>query len=431
MLSPALGALALLALPFVVGDFWSYQLALSFLYAIAALGVGLCWGRTGFLPLGQALFFGLGAYLSGLVLINVEHPAGLIALLPLAVVIPGLLAFAIGVLVFRRRGESGPYFTMITLALSLLAAAAHAQSPSVSDWGHYGGDSFAQRYSPLRQINRDNVARLEVAWTYRTGERGEGFARAGKLAFEATPVLAFGRLYLSTPTNIVIALDPATGKVSTLRGKEEAHDYRYFPEPDLVPVELDAAYVERVRASLPELPAARKERYMRELGLPAYDAGVLSTNRGLSQYFERVAALVGDAELSANWVMGDFSAYLNAAGLQAKDAAVSPEALAELLGLIADGTLSSKMAKDVFTLMVETGKPAETVVAEQGMGQISDTAALEGMIAELVAANPGPAEEFRQGREKVLGFFVGQIMKQTKGQANPQLLNELLRKALQ
>ncbi len=121
MLSPALGALALLALPFVVGDFWSYQLALSFLYAIAALGVGLCWGRTGFLPLGQALFFGLGAYLSGLVLINVEHPAGLIALLPLAVVIPGLLAFAIGVLVFRRRGESGPYFTMITLALSLLA----------------------------------------------------------------------------------------------------------------------------------------------------------------------------------------------------------------------------------------------------------------------------------------------------------------------
>ncbi|NLG67175.1 MAG: Asp-tRNA(Asn)/Glu-tRNA(Gln) amidotransferase subunit GatB, partial [Actinobacteria bacterium] len=228
-----------------------------------------------------------------------------------------------------------------------------------------------------------------------------------------------------------VHFDPATGKVSTLRGKEEAHDYRYFPEPDLVPVELDAAYVERVRASLPELPAARKERYMRELGLPAYDAGVLSTNRGLSQYFERVAALVGDAKLSANWVMGDFSAYLNAAGLQAKDAAVSPEALAELLGLIADGTLSSKMAKDVFTLMVETGKPAETVVAEQGMGQISDTAALEAMIAELVAANPGPAEEYRQGREKVLGFFVGQIMKQTKGQANPQLLNELLRKALQ
>ncbi len=228
-----------------------------------------------------------------------------------------------------------------------------------------------------------------------------------------------------------VHFDPATGKVSTLRGKEEAHDYRYFPEPDLVPVELDAAYVERVRASLPELPAARKERYMRELGLPAYDAGVLSANRGLSQYFERVAALVGDAKLSANWVMGDFSAYLNAAGLEAKDAAVPPEALAELLGLIGDGTLSSKMAKDVFTLMVETGKPAETVVAEQGMGQISDTAALEAMIAELVAANPGPAEEYRQGREKVLGFFVGQIMKQTKGQANPQLLNELLRKALQ
>ncbi len=228
-----------------------------------------------------------------------------------------------------------------------------------------------------------------------------------------------------------VHFDPATGRVSTLRGKEEAHDYRYFPEPDLVPIELDAAYVERVRATLPELPAARKERYVRELGLPAYDAGVLSANRWLALYFERVAELVDDAKLSANWVMGDFSGYLNAAGLEVKDAAVGPESLAELLGLLKDGTLSSKMAKDVFALMVETGKSAETVVAEQGMGQISDTAALEAMIAELVAANPGPAEEFRQGREKVLGFFVGQIKKQTKWQANPQLLNELLRKALQ
>ncbi len=228
-----------------------------------------------------------------------------------------------------------------------------------------------------------------------------------------------------------VHFDPGSGKVSTLRGKEEAHDYRYFPEPDLVPIELDVAYVERVRATLPELPAARKERYMRDFGLPAYDAGVLAANRQLALYFERVADLVGDAKLSANWVMGDFSGYLNAAGLEVADASVGPEALAELLQLLRDGTLSGKMAKDVFALMVETGKSARTVVDEQGMGQISDTTALETMIVELVAANPGPAEEFRQGREKVLGFFVGQIMKKTKGQANPQLLNDLLRKALQ
>lgn len=170
---------------------------------------------------------------------------------------------------------------------------------------------------------------------------------------------------------------------------------------------------------------------MRDFGLPAYDAGVLAANRQLALYFERVADLVGDAKLSANWVMGDFSGYLNAAGLEVADASVGPEALAELLQLLRDGTLSGKMAKDVFALMVETGKSARTVVDEQGMGQISDTTALETMIVELVAANPGPAEEFRQGREKVLGFFVGQIMKKTKGQANPQLLNDLLRKALQ
>ena len=170
---------------------------------------------------------------------------------------------------------------------------------------------------------------------------------------------------------------------------------------------------------------------MRDFDLPAYDAGVLSANRHLAAYFERVAELVGDAKLSANWVMGDFSGYLNAAALEVKDSAVSPEGLAELLTLLKDGTLSSKMAKEVFARMVDTGKSAKTVVEEQGMGQISDAAALETMIAELVAANPGPAQEFRQGREKVLGFFVGQIMKQTKGQANPQLVNDLLRKALQ
>jgi aspartyl-tRNA(Asn)/glutamyl-tRNA(Gln) amidotransferase subunit B len=227
-----------------------------------------------------------------------------------------------------------------------------------------------------------------------------------------------------------VHFDPATGHVSTLRSKEEAHDYRYFPEPDLVPIELDAAYVERVRASLPELPAARKERLQTTYALPAYDAGVLSANRALCDYFEKVAAATGDPKLSANWVMGDLSGYLNAAGMDLAASAVGPEALAGLLTLLKGGTLSSKMAKDVFAAMVETGKDAAVLVKELGLGQISDVAALEAIVAQVVEANPEQAEEFRQGRDRVLGFFVGQVMKQTKGQANPQLVNDLLRARL-
>ena len=227
-----------------------------------------------------------------------------------------------------------------------------------------------------------------------------------------------------------VHFDPATGTVSSLRSKEEAHDYRYFPEPDLPPIELDAAYVDRVRQTLPELPAARKERLAGQYALAPKDAGSLSSNKRLGDYFEALAAATGDARTSANWVLGDFSAYLNAAGIDVSESAVSVTALAELLGLVSDGTLSGKMAKEVFEAMTTTGKDAKTIVAEKGLGQISDAGELEGIIARLVAANPGPAEEFRQGREKVLGFFVGQVMKETKGQANPAMVNELLRKYL-
>lgn len=227
-----------------------------------------------------------------------------------------------------------------------------------------------------------------------------------------------------------VHFDPAGGTVSSLRSKEEAHDYRYFPEPDLVPIELDEVYVQRVRDSLPELPAARKERLTNEFGLPAKDAAVLAANRDLGDFFERVAGITGDARVSANWVLGDFSAYLNAASLDVSQSAVAPEGLAELLGLLADGTLSGKMAKEVFEAMVETGKDAKTIVAEKGLGQISDVGELEALVARLVAANPGPAEEFRQGRERVLGFFVGQVMKETRGQANPQMVNDILRRHL-
>ncbi len=227
-----------------------------------------------------------------------------------------------------------------------------------------------------------------------------------------------------------VHFDPATGAVHALRSKEEAHDYRYFPEPDLTPLVLDQAYVDRVRASLPELPAARKERLCRDYALSAKEATLLATNKPLGDYFEALTDASGDARMSANWVLGEVCGYLNAEGIEAEEFPLDVSALNEMLGLVSDGTLSNKMAKEVFVVMCATGKSAADIVAEKGLGQISDAGELEGIIARVVTDNPGPAEEFRQGKEKALGFFVGQVMRETKGQANPQMVNELLRKHL-
>lgn len=228
-----------------------------------------------------------------------------------------------------------------------------------------------------------------------------------------------------------VHFDPQTGLISTLRSKEEAHDYRYFPEPDLVSLELDEDYVERIRRNLPELPAARKQRLTEEYGISAEDAQILSANRSLGDYFEEVAGRTDDAQVAANWVTGDFAAYLNSEELEVSESGVTAEGLAELLKLMANGTLSGKMAKEVFSVMAESGGSAARIVEERGLGQISDEDALEEMVTEIIQANPEAVEEFRQGRDKVLGFFVGQVMKKTKGQANPQLANELFRRHLQ
>ena len=244
-------------------------------------------------------------------------------------------------------------------------------------------------------------------------ERQEGALEAGEKIVQQT-----------------VHFDPATGTVSALRSKEEAHDYRYFPEPDLTPIELDRAYVDRLQAGLPELPAARKERLARDYALSPKDAALLAANKPLGDYFEALAGETGDARLAANWVLGEVSAHINAAGLEAEQFPVSVGALAEMLGLVRTGTLSGKMAKEVFEAMTATGKSATAIVAEKGLGQISDAGQLEAIVARILAENPGPAEDFRQGKEKALGFFVGQVMKETRGQANPQLVNELLRKHL-
>jgi aspartyl-tRNA(Asn)/glutamyl-tRNA(Gln) amidotransferase subunit B len=224
--------------------------------------------------------------------------------------------------------------------------------------------------------------------------------------------------------------DPDTGTTTPLRSKEEAHDYRYFPEPDLVPVEIDAAWLDELRASQPELPEARVERFMEQYGLSRADAQVLGSSHALAGFYEEVVALGAEAKPAANWTMGEYLAHLNAAGLEAGHGHVTAERLAKLVKLVAGGVVSSSAGKEVFaTMIVERAEP-EDVVEKHGLGQISDTSELEAAVAAVVAGNPAQVEQYRGGKQQVLGFFVGQVMKSTGGRANPQLVNELLRRAL-
>ncbi len=222
--------------------------------------------------------------------------------------------------------------------------------------------------------------------------------------------------------------DAIKGETRPMRTKEEAHDYRYFPDPDLLPLELDDALIARIEAELPELPDAKKARFVEQYGLSAYDAEVLVAERAAADYFEQ-AAKGRDAKLAANWVTGDLFGALNRAGLEIAQAPVTAERLGKLLGLIQAGTISGRIAKDVFQRMFETGADPEQIVAEQGLAQISDTGALEQIVDELIAANPAQVASYEKN-PKALGWFVGQVMKATKGQANPQLVNDLLRKKL-
>jgi aspartyl-tRNA(Asn)/glutamyl-tRNA(Gln) amidotransferase subunit B len=224
--------------------------------------------------------------------------------------------------------------------------------------------------------------------------------------------------------------DSAKGRTRPMRTKEEAHDYRYFPDPDLLPLELDPAWVEELKAKLPELPDARKARFMDDFGLPAYDAGVLVAERESADFYEAVVAGGRDPKVAANWLTGEYFGALNRSGLDLGAAPVDAEGLGGLLDLIADKTISGRIAKEVFDLMWETGKPAPEIVEEKGLKQITDTGAIEGIVDEVIAGAPTQVEQFKSGNEKVLGWFVGQIMKATQGKANPGLVNQLLRKKL-
>jgi aspartyl-tRNA(Asn)/glutamyl-tRNA(Gln) amidotransferase subunit B len=225
--------------------------------------------------------------------------------------------------------------------------------------------------------------------------------------------------------------DPDKHETRPMRSKEEANDYRYFPDPDLLPVELDDDFIEAVRKTLPELPDARKARFVSEHGLSDYDAGVLTASRELADYFEAVvAAAGGQGKLSANWVMGELSGALNRSDCDITDSPVTAAALAAMLKRIEDGTISGKIAKQVFEAMWNGAGSADEIIEQQGLQQISDSSAIEGIISEVLDNNPKQIEQYRGGQQKLFGFFVGQVMQATQGKANPKQVNELLRKML-
>jgi aspartyl-tRNA(Asn)/glutamyl-tRNA(Gln) amidotransferase subunit B len=223
-----------------------------------------------------------------------------------------------------------------------------------------------------------------------------------------------------------------------MRSKEEANDYRYFPDPDLLPVELDAAYIATVKATLPELPDQKAARFVATLGLSEYDAGVLTSSKELAAYYEDVAKLLAggkepskeQAKLAANWVAGSLAAALNEHNLEITESRIDAKRFAGLLGRIVDNTISGKIAKDVFEAMWAEGKDADAIIESKGLKQITDTGAIEKAIDEVMAKNPGQLAEYRSGKDKLFGFFVGQTMKATGGKANPAQLNELLKKKL-
>ena len=217
---------------------------------------------------------------------------------------------------------------------------------------------------------------------------------------------------------------------SPMRSKEFANDYRYFPEPDLLPVEIDDAYIEAVRATLPELPDARKARFVSEYGLSDYDAGVLTASREMAEYFEAVAKASGDAKLAANWVTGDLQALLNKNNWELTQSPIQADRLAVLIKRIIDNTISGKIAKTVFEPMLEDSASVDEIIATKGLKQVTDSGAIESLVDEVIANNPEQVQQFRDGKEQVLGYLVGQAMKLSQGKANPGQVNQLLREKM-
>ena len=260
--------------------------------------------------------------------------------------------------------------------------------------------------------NLNSFRFLRMALDYEIGRQVELIESGGRVEQET-------RLY-----------NPDTGETVGMRSKEHAHDYRYFPEPDLVPLRIGAEWRERVRRQMPELPGSRRARFIQGYGLREYDAEVLTATRETGDYFEKAAATSGDPRAAANWVMGDLAAALKEAGIEISAAPVSAAQLGELIALIAKGEISGKLAKDVFAKMFASGESAGAIVEREGLKQISDTGALAKIVDEVLAANPKQVEQYKGGKASVFGFFVGQVMKASRGQANPGTVNQLLKERL-
>lgn len=224
--------------------------------------------------------------------------------------------------------------------------------------------------------------------------------------------------------------DERRERTSPMRSKEEAHDYRYFPEPDLVPLIVEEEWIEKVRRTIPELPGRRRERLVREYGLSEYDAGVLTAEKALANYFEQVVKLYSNPKAVTNWVMVELLGRLNAVNREVEESPVSPGQLAELLKLMEKGTISGKIAKTVFEEMFDTGKNPQVIVEEKKLVQITDEKGIGKVVEEVLKENPGAVEEYRKGKEKALGHLVGQVMRKTQGKANPQLVNKILKEKL-
>jgi aspartyl-tRNA(Asn)/glutamyl-tRNA(Gln) amidotransferase subunit B len=223
--------------------------------------------------------------------------------------------------------------------------------------------------------------------------------------------------------------DPQRGETRSMRSKEDAHDYRYFPDPDLLPLVLDEAWVESLRAGLPELPDAKRARFMRDYGIPFYDAGVLVAEQVIADFYEAVAK-GRDGKIASNWVIGDFFAGLNRTGNSIETSPVSAAALGKLLDLIADGTINGKIAKEVLEAMMDTGEDAAAIIDARGLRQVTDTGAIDAAVQAVLAANPDKLAEYKSGKDKLFGFFVGQVMKAMGGKGNPALVNEALKRVL-
>jgi aspartyl-tRNA(Asn)/glutamyl-tRNA(Gln) amidotransferase subunit B len=227
-----------------------------------------------------------------------------------------------------------------------------------------------------------------------------------------------------------VLFDPDSGETRMMRSKEEAHDYRYFPDPDLLPVRLDEDWIESIRAAMPELPEAMQTRFLQEYGLSVYDAGILTGSRALADYFETAAKKSGQPKLAANWVMGELSGALNRAELDITQSPVSSAQLAQLISRIQDGTLSGKLAKQVFEALWNGEGEVDAIIETRGLKQVSDTGEIGKIVDEVLAANQKSVEEFRAGKEKAFNALVGQVMKASRGKANPAQVNEILKKKL-